>query len=146
MSEHGHVVVVGGGDAGLLAARVLAGHFERVTVVERDRSAEPRTALLAAVANVRVLEGCEVEGLVADGDRRRVAGVAVRWRGEEPRRWGVHGEPRRTSILADREQGQPLEWDVRNAVIQRRGSVHGIPTPISDVVVPLLAAASDGPG
>ena len=53
---------------------------------------------------------------------------------------------RGTSILADREQGQPLEWDVRNAVIQRRGSVHGIPTPISDVIVPLLAAASDGPG
>jgi 2-polyprenyl-6-methoxyphenol hydroxylase-like FAD-dependent oxidoreductase len=30
-------VVVGGGMAGLLAARVLAGHFEQVTVVERDR-------------------------------------------------------------------------------------------------------------
>lgn len=53
---------------------------------------------------------------------------------------------RGTSILADREQGQPLEWDVRNAVIQRRGSAHGIPTPISDIVVPLLAATSDGPG
>jgi 2-polyprenyl-6-methoxyphenol hydroxylase-like FAD-dependent oxidoreductase len=32
-----HAVVVGAGMAGLLAARVLAGHFERVTMVDRDR-------------------------------------------------------------------------------------------------------------
>jgi 2-polyprenyl-6-methoxyphenol hydroxylase-like FAD-dependent oxidoreductase len=32
----GHAVVIGGSMAGLLAARVLAGHVERVTVVERD--------------------------------------------------------------------------------------------------------------
>jgi 2-dehydropantoate 2-reductase len=46
-----------------------------------------------------------------------------------------------SSILADREAGRPLEWDIRNGVIARRGRAHGIPTPISDVVVPLLAAA-----
>lgn len=51
-----------------------------------------------------------------------------------------------TSILADRVAGRPLEWDCRNGVVQRRGRAHGIATPISDVVVPLLAAASDGPG
>ncbi|WP_037569107.1 oxidoreductase [Phaeacidiphilus oryzae] len=51
-----------------------------------------------------------------------------------------------TSILADREAGRPLEWDIRNGVVARRGRAHGIPTPISDVVVPLLAAAGDGPG
>ncbi|MFF3575011.1 oxidoreductase [Nocardia jiangxiensis] len=51
-----------------------------------------------------------------------------------------------TSILADREADRPLEWDVRNGVVLRRGRAHGIPTPISDLVVPLLAAASDGPG
>jgi hypothetical protein len=32
----GHAVVIGGSLAGLLAARVLADHFGRVTVVERD--------------------------------------------------------------------------------------------------------------
>jgi 2-polyprenyl-6-methoxyphenol hydroxylase-like FAD-dependent oxidoreductase len=32
----GHAVVVGGSMAGLLAARVLANHFEQVTLVERD--------------------------------------------------------------------------------------------------------------
>ncbi|MEA9392105.1 oxidoreductase [Acerihabitans sp. TG2] len=51
-----------------------------------------------------------------------------------------------TSILADRQAGNPLEWDCRNGVVQRCGRAHGIPTPLSDLVVPLLAAASDGPG
>ena len=32
----GHAVVVGGGIAGLLAARVLVSHFEQVTLIERD--------------------------------------------------------------------------------------------------------------
>ncbi len=44
----------------------------------------------------------------------------------------------------DREQGRPLEWRARNEVLRRRGAEHGIATPISDVIVPLLAAASDG--
>lgn len=51
-----------------------------------------------------------------------------------------------TSIHADREAGRPLEWSIRNDVVRRKGRAHGIPTPISDLVVPLLAAASDGPG
>lgn len=51
-----------------------------------------------------------------------------------------------TSILADVEAGNPAEWDIRNGVLQRRGRALGIPTPVSDVLVPLLAAASDGPG
>ncbi|OPX53896.1 ketopantoate reductase C-terminal domain-containing protein, partial [Oceanospirillum multiglobuliferum] len=38
-----------------------------------------------------------------------------------------------TSILADREAGRPLEWDIRNGIVQRRGRVHGISTPISDL-------------
>ena len=51
-----------------------------------------------------------------------------------------------TSILADRENRRRMEWDIRNGVIIRKARAHGLPTPISDVVVPLLAAASDGPG
>ncbi|ARU87678.1 oxidoreductase [Pseudomonas sp. M30-35] len=51
-----------------------------------------------------------------------------------------------TSILVDRLAGQPLEWDCRNGVIQRCAQTRGIPTPIGDLIVPLLAAASDGPG
>ena len=51
-----------------------------------------------------------------------------------------------TSILADRQANRPLEWDIRNGVIQRYGDKHGISVPISRVVVPLLAAGSEGPG
>jgi 2-dehydropantoate 2-reductase len=51
-----------------------------------------------------------------------------------------------TSMLTDREAHRPLEWDIRNGVISRRAAEHGLSTPISDVLVPLLAAASDGPG
>lgn len=47
-----------------------------------------------------------------------------------------------TSILFDREANVPLEWNVRNGVVQRRGRDLGIPTPVSDVIVPLLRAAS----
>ena len=51
-----------------------------------------------------------------------------------------------TSILTDRVSNRPMEWDIRNGVIIRKGRAHGLATPISDVLVPLLAAASDGPG
>ncbi|MGW0158556.1 oxidoreductase [Mycobacterium sp. NPDC003323] len=51
-----------------------------------------------------------------------------------------------TSMLTDREHGRPLEWDIRNGVIQRKAQRYGLDTPISDVLVPLLAAAGDGPG
>lgn len=51
-----------------------------------------------------------------------------------------------TSMLADREAGRPQEWDIRNGVIIRRARVHDLATPVSDILVPLLAATSDGPG
>ena len=51
-----------------------------------------------------------------------------------------------TSMLTDREADKPLEWDIRNGVILRKAAAHGLATPISEVVVPLLAAVSDGPG
>ena len=50
-----------------------------------------------------------------------------------------------TSILADRQAQRPLEWEIRNGVILRKARSHGLPAPISEVVLPLLAAASDGP-
>lgn len=51
-----------------------------------------------------------------------------------------------TSMLTDREAHRRLEWDIRNGVISRKGAAHRIATPISDGLVALLAAASDGPG
>lgn len=46
--QQDHAVVIGGSIAGLVAARILARHFHRVTLVERDlwpASAEPRRGL-----------------------------------------------------------------------------------------------------
>ncbi len=51
-----------------------------------------------------------------------------------------------TSMLTDREERRRLEWDIRNGVVSRKGAEHGLATPLSDLLVPLLAAASDGPG
>jgi 2-dehydropantoate 2-reductase len=51
-----------------------------------------------------------------------------------------------TSMLADRQAGRPLEWKIRNRVVLRKAREHGLPAPISEVLVPLFAAASDGPG
>jgi len=39
-----------------------------------------------------------------------------------------------------------MEWDIRNGVILRKARNHRLAAPISEVIVPLLAAASDGPG
>ncbi|HLZ56277.1 MAG TPA: FAD-dependent monooxygenase [Ktedonosporobacter sp.] len=56
-----HALVIGGSMAGLLAARVLSEHFERVTVIERDcliDDAQPRKG---------VPQGRHVHGLLAGG-------------------------------------------------------------------------------
>jgi len=45
-----------------------------------------------------------------------------------------------TSMLFDRLAGRRLEWEARNGVIRRLGARHGIPTPVSDAIVPQLAA------
>lgn len=49
-----------------------------------------------------------------------------------------------SSILFDRLADRQLEWDALIGVIRRFGRRHGIATPVSDVVTPLLAAISDG--
>jgi 2-polyprenyl-6-methoxyphenol hydroxylase-like FAD-dependent oxidoreductase len=56
-----HAIVIGGSMAGLLAARALSEHFERVTIIERDQlidDAQPRKG---------VPQGRHVHGLLAGG-------------------------------------------------------------------------------
>ncbi len=65
---------------------------------------------------------------------------------EIPASFAGVAEDMTTSMLTDREAGRPLEWDIRNGVILRKAAVHGLSAPISEILVPLLAAASDGPG
>jgi 2-dehydropantoate 2-reductase len=47
---------------------------------------------------------------------------------------------RGNSMFYDRRDGKELEWDARNGVIARLGARHGIATPLSDMLVPLLRA------
>jgi 2-polyprenyl-6-methoxyphenol hydroxylase-like FAD-dependent oxidoreductase len=61
ISPNRHAVVLGASIAGLLAARVLADHFERVTIVEKDRL-PPAASLRKAVP-----QGVHVHGILARG-------------------------------------------------------------------------------
>ncbi|HYB81464.1 MAG TPA: ketopantoate reductase C-terminal domain-containing protein, partial [Mycobacterium sp.] len=66
-------------------------------------------------------------------------------RSHSSRRWFSRSASIEVPMSAG-ENHRRLEWDLRNGVIIRKARAHGLPTPISDVLVPLLAAASDGPG
>jgi len=102
-----------------------SGMFRHPDVVRLAR------AYLAECLEVAVAEGANLDDEVTD--------QIIRMFSELP-------EDMTTSILTDREQCRPLEWDVRNGVVARKAAEHGLATPVSDVLVPLLAAASDGPG
>ena len=102
-----------------------SGMFRHPDVVRLAR------AYLAECLAVAVAEGANLDDEVTD--------QIIRMFSELP-------EDMTTSILTDREQCRPLEWDVRNGVVARKAAEHGLATPVSDVLVPLLAAASDGPG
>lgn len=52
---------------------------------------------------------------------------------------------RGNSMYYDRRDGKKLEWDARNGVIIRLGKKYSVPTPISDVLVPLLRALDPQP-
>ena len=56
-----HAVVLGGSLAGLLAARILADHFEEVTLIERDAYTE------TTAARKGVPQANHVHGLLARG-------------------------------------------------------------------------------
>ena len=115
-----HAVVIGGSLGGLLAARVLSNHFRRVTILERDpvhdylesRKGQAHTqhvhgllaggfaVLQAYFPELRqaLLDGgglydnAAVSQLLATDDGRRVAGVAVEWRGGAPGGLAERGE------------------------------------------------------
>jgi 2-dehydropantoate 2-reductase len=108
--------------AGLM---VLTGR--RAAMFRRDDISALARALAAETLAVARAEGADLPEAVAD---------------ELTAEFAAMPEDLGSSILFDREAGRPLEWDARNGVVARLGRVHGIPTPVGDVVVPLLAAAS----
>lgn len=48
------------------------------------------------------------------------------------------------SILADRLAGRPMEIEARNGVIVRKGTLHGIGTPVNKMMVALLNGVARG--
>ncbi len=118
-----------------LAVNAVAGLMAltgRRAAMFRDRDMQGLARALAAeTLAVARAEGADLPATVADEIVEFFAGL--------PPDAG-------TSILADREAGRPLEWDARNGVVSRLGAAHGIPTPISDAIVPLLAAVNGEAG
>ena len=102
-----------------------AGMFRRNDIATLARS------YLAECLAVAQAEGAALNEEIVDQTAARVAS---------------YPEDAGTSMLFDREAHRPFEWDIRNGVILRKARKHGLAAPISEVIVPLLAAASDGPG
>lgn len=125
MSKLKHAVVIGGSLAGLLAARVLSGHCERVTIIERDPIRDEPEARKGQ-PHVRALHG-----LLASGgeilqelfpcllDDLRQAGALVNDMGETMH-WYVAGGYRRRMRFGKLSIGvsRPfLEWLIRGYVL-----------------------------
>jgi 2-dehydropantoate 2-reductase len=108
--------------AGLM---VLAGR--RAVMFRRPDIRTLARALAAECLAVARAEGADLPDAVAD---------------ELVDEFAAYPEDLGSSILFDAEAGRALEWDARNGVVVRLGARHGVPTPVSDVIVPLLAAAS----
>jgi ribulose 1,5-bisphosphate synthetase/thiazole synthase len=90
-----HAIVIGGGAAGLLVARDLACRFARVTIIERDQIAahlhdapDQAAAYLREhglpIERVRLIQGCEVTGILFEGASQQATGVRIRL---QPGRW-----------------------------------------------------------
>jgi 2-polyprenyl-6-methoxyphenol hydroxylase-like FAD-dependent oxidoreductase len=119
-----HAIVIGGSMAGLLAARVLADHFDRVTIVDRDRlpveakfrDGVPQSRHLHALLK----RGLSVlEELFPGLESELLAAGAVRLTGGDFLRMSAAGWARRFDgpplIAATREL---IEWSVRSRTLQ----------------------------
>ena len=125
MKENTHAVIIGGSMAGLLAARVLADHFQRVTIIERDRlpdGPQPRKGLpQASHVHVLLTRGLQViESLLPGiGDELlRDGAMPISW-GSEARTysfvgWLPHFDGGPSGLLCSRDF---LEFHVRRRVL-----------------------------
>jgi 2-dehydropantoate 2-reductase len=152
----GRNVLVPDEPRGRAFAELLAGTFVQIVVTPDFRIEAWRKLAINAVTSLEALAGRD-SGIfriaeVRELGRRlaaecvtvaRAAGVDLPDDGgaEVVARLAVM-EDSRASILFDRLSDRPLEWDARNGVIRRLGAQYGVPTPVSDVIVPLLIAAS----
>src|SRR5579883_2456578 len=128
-SQRTHAIVIGGGIAGLLAARVLLKHFERVTILERDRYPE-KPVVRAGVpqgrhAHLMLLRGQQAletlfpglqATLFAQGAAERVYGAE----GEGASLYFYGGRcPQIPPVLRGWNCSRPfLEWHIRQKLVQ----------------------------
>ena len=120
----GHAIVMGGSMAGLIATRVLANHFERVTLVERDAmptGPEPRKGV-PQMRHVHVLlkrgEMILREFFPGIVDELAAAGSHVLDMAGDTRWYHFGGwKPRFKSGMEFLSQSRPmLEWKIRERV------------------------------
>lgn len=163
----GHAVVIGGSIAGLLAARILCRHFERVTIVDRDvlpEKAIPRRGAPQANHNhVLLLRGRQVmeelfpglqEAVIRDGGLSLDMASELAWL--TPWGWGVRFESPLVMLACSRTL---LEWRLRHmlgafaavtfqmsrrvgGLIVEGGRARGIRTDAGDVDADLVVDAS----
>lgn len=118
-----HAIVLGGSMAGLLAARALAGHFDRVTVVDRDRLPD-EARYRDGVPQSRHLHGLlrrglvELEGLYPGIEAELVEAGGLPLSGPDFLRLSAFGWGERFEspglIAASREL---IEWSVRRRTL-----------------------------
>ncbi|MFT4091699.1 MAG: 2-dehydropantoate 2-reductase [Asticcacaulis sp.] len=104
---------------------VLALTGQRMGVLHRPEVAAIARALLIECILVGRAEGADLPDELIDQQM-------ARFLAEDPQSTN--------SMYEDWLAGRETEWDARNAVIVRKGRQHGIATPVSDILVPLLAA------
>jgi len=127
--QHDHAVVVGASMAGLVAARALVNHFERVTIVERDvlpdgpviRAGVPQ----ARHVHVLLLRGAGLlEGLFPglDADLAGAGAPSIDWTTDARLfnfgSWKQHFPSGLTTHQASREL---LEWTIRGRILAYPG-------------------------
>lgn len=86
-------------------------------------------ALMREIVEVGRAEGARLPDDAPEKVLRRILSAA-------PDHW--------SSISVDRREGRAMEWEVRNAVVSKRGRRHGIETPLNDAIVALLKLADSG--
>lgn len=124
---YGHAVVIGGSMTGLLAARVLADHFQQVTLVERDTfpsAPDPRKGVpQARHAHVLLVRGQRILNELLPGLPAELAAAGaptVDWGADVAWHTAVGWAPRAPSDMITQTCSRDLlEWQVRQRLMQQ---------------------------
>ncbi len=127
MNARSHAVVIGGSIAGLWTARVLADHFERVTVIDRDHYPDDPEARKGVPQgkqlHVLLVRGQQILDQLFPGltQELEAEGVSMlRWTQDTPN-YGVNGQWGAPFPFGYRTMGVSrllLEWHIRQRLIQ----------------------------